>query len=76
MKVEVIKHHEAKRGFVLLPRRWVVERSFAWAARFRRFTRSLEHLSSTSAGYHWLAFGNPDASNLICEKLIAISSQE
>lgn len=30
---------EAKRGFGLLPRRWVVERSFAWAARFRRLTR-------------------------------------
>jgi transposase len=31
LKLEVIKHYEAKRGFVLLPRRWVVERSFAWA---------------------------------------------
>jgi hypothetical protein len=28
----VVKHPEVKRGFVLLPRRWVVERSFAWAA--------------------------------------------
>jgi len=36
IQLQVIKHHEAKRGFVLLPRRWVVERSFAWAARFRR----------------------------------------
>ncbi len=32
----VVRTPEAKRGFVLLPRRWVVERSFAWAARFRR----------------------------------------
>jgi len=32
----VVKLEEAKRGFVLLPRHWVVERSFAWAARFRR----------------------------------------
>ena len=36
LRLEVVKHHEAKRGFVLLPRRWVVERSFAWDARFRR----------------------------------------
>jgi len=36
IKLAVVKHHEAKRGFVLLPRRWVVERSFAWAARFDR----------------------------------------
>ena len=56
LKLEVIKHHEAKRGFVLLPRRWVVERSFAWAARFRRLARDYERLPTTLAGYHWLAF--------------------
>ncbi len=39
IQLEVVKHHEAKHGFVLLPRRWVVERSFAWAARFRRLAR-------------------------------------
>jgi transposase len=56
IKLEVVKHHEAKRGFVLLPRRWVVERSFAWAARFRRLARDYERLATTLAGYHWLAF--------------------
>jgi transposase len=56
IRLEVIKHHEAKRGFVLLPRRWVVERSFAWAARFRRLARDYERLPTTLAGYHWLAF--------------------
>jgi transposase len=56
IELEVIKHHEAKRGFVLLPRRWVVERSFAWAARFRRLARDYERLASTLAAYHWLAF--------------------
>jgi len=56
IKLEVVKHTEAKRGFVLLPRRWVVERSFAWAARFRRLARDYERLASTLAGYHWLAF--------------------
>ena len=54
--LEVIKHHQAKRGFVLLPRRWVMERSFAWAARFRRLARDYERLPATLAGYHWLAF--------------------
>jgi transposase len=52
----VVKHHQAKRGFVLLPRRWVVERSFAWAARFRRLARDYERLATTFAGYHWMAF--------------------
>jgi len=56
MRLKVVKHHEAKRGFVLLPRRWVVERSFAWAARFRRLARDYERLATTLAGYHWLAF--------------------
>jgi transposase len=56
IRLEVVKHHEAKRGFVLLPRRWVVERSFGWAARFRRLARDYERLASTLAAYHWLAF--------------------
>jgi transposase len=34
-QLAVVKHTQAKRGFVLLPRRWVIERSFDWAARFR-----------------------------------------
>jgi transposase len=54
--LQVIKHTEAKRGFVLLPRRWVVERSFGWAARFRRLARDYERLATTIAGYHYLAF--------------------
>ena len=46
----------ARRGFVLLPRRWVVERSFAWAARFRRLARDYERLPQTVAGLHFVAF--------------------
>jgi transposase len=56
LRLEVVKHHEAKRGFVLLPRRWVVERSFGWSARFRRLARDYERLAVTMAGYHWVAF--------------------
>ena len=56
IRLEVITHTEAKRGFVLLPRRWVVERSFAWAARFRRLARDYERLPQTLAGLHYLAF--------------------
>ena len=44
IRLEVVKAPEAKRGFVLLPRRWVVERSFAWSARFRRLARDYEAL--------------------------------
>lgn len=56
IKLEVIKHPKAKRGFVLLPRCWVVERSFAWAARFRRLARDYERLDTTLKGFHYLSF--------------------
>jgi transposase len=56
IQLEVVKLPEAKKGFVLLPRRWVVERSFAWAARFRRLARDYERLPETLAGLHFLAF--------------------
>jgi transposase len=56
IRLEVVKLPEAKRGFVLLPRRWVVERSFAWTARFRRLARDYERLPETLAGLHFLAF--------------------
>ena len=56
IRLEVVKLPEARRGFVLLPRRWVVERSFAWAARFRRLARDYERLPGTVAGLHFLVF--------------------
>ena len=40
----------------MLPRRRVVERSFGWAARFRRLARDYERLANPLAGYHGLAF--------------------
>jgi transposase len=56
IRLEVVKLAGAKRGFILLPRRWVVERSFAWAARFRRLARDYERLPETLAGLHLVAF--------------------
>jgi len=56
LQLEVVKLPEAKKGFVRLPRRWVVERSFAWAGRFRRLARDYERLPDTLAGLHFLAF--------------------
>ena len=55
IKLEVVKLPTAKRGFVLLPRRWVVERSFGWMSRFRRLARDYERLPETLAGLHFLA---------------------
>ena len=54
--LEVVRLPGAKRGFVLLPRRWVVERSFAWKSRFRRLVRDYERLPETVAGLHFVVF--------------------
>ena len=56
IQLEVVKLPEAKKGFVLLPRRWVVERSFGWLARCRRLARDYERLPATFAGLHFVAF--------------------
>lgn len=56
IQLEVVKHTEAKKGFVLLPRRWVVERTFGWLGRFRRLARDYERLAKMLEGWHWLAF--------------------
>ena len=57
IELEVVKVEGVKGGFVLLPRRWVVERTNAWAARFRRLARDYERLDKMLAGCHFAAFG-------------------
>lgn len=70
IRLEVVKHPMAKRGFVLLPRRWVVERSFAWAARLRRLARDYERLPNTLKGLHYIAFAI-----LMTAKLVNLAAQ-
>ena len=57
MQLEVVKHHIANRGFVLLPRRRVVERSFTWAARSRR----LAHGTTSGSTPRPKAFPSPSS---------------
>jgi hypothetical protein len=52
----VVKIPEAKRGFVLLPKRWVGERRFAWTARYRRLACDCERLAAVPTGLHFLVF--------------------
>ena len=56
IELQVVKLPEAKWGFVLLPRRWVVERSFAWTSRFRRLARGCERLAGVLAGFLYIVF--------------------
>ena len=70
IRLEVVKLPEAKKGFVLLPRRWVVERSFGWAARFRRLARDYERLPETLVGLHFVAF-----STLMLTRVVQLLAQ-
>ncbi len=56
LRLEVVTLPEGQRGFILLPKRWVVERSFAWMSRFRRLARDYERLPQTLAAMHFIAF--------------------
>ncbi len=52
IRLQVVKDTEAKRGFVILLRRWVVERTFGWLSRFRRLARDYERLTVTFTSLH------------------------
>ena len=56
IELAVVKLPDVKRGFVLLPRRWVVERDFGWMSRFRRLARDQERLADVLKGFHLIAF--------------------
>ena len=55
--VEVVERPPGAKGFAVLPRRWVVERSFAWAGRYRRLSKDYEARAETSEGMTRAAFG-------------------
>ena len=59
VELQVIRLTEAKKGFVRLPRRWIVERSFGWFKRFHRLARDYERLPETLAGLHFVVFAAP-----------------
>jgi transposase len=56
IRLEVVRLPGTKRGFVLLPRRWVVERDFGGMSRFRRLARDQERLADVLKGFHLVAF--------------------
>jgi putative transposase len=48
VRLEIVKRPEGIRGFLLLPKRWIVERTFAWLSRYRRLSKDYEYLTQTS----------------------------
>jgi transposase len=55
LKTEIIKRSDKAKGFEVLPRRWVVERTFAWLGRCRRLTKDWENLTRSALAYIRLA---------------------
>ena len=53
--LEIVKRSKGDRGFVVLPRRWVVERTFAWLGRHRRLSKEYEALTESSETMIYLA---------------------
>jgi transposase len=56
IELRVVKLPDVKRGFVLLPKRWIVERTLAWSTRFRRLVKDYERCAQTLADLHLVAF--------------------
>jgi putative transposase len=48
VRLEIVQRPEGIKGFLLLPQRWIVERTFAWLARYRRLSQDYEYLTQTS----------------------------
>jgi putative transposase len=48
LRLEIVSRPEGTKGFVLLPKRWVVERTFGWLNRYRRLSKDYEYLTETS----------------------------
>jgi len=53
-EVEVVKRPAGQKGFVVLPRRWAVERTFAWLGRFRRLSQDYEFRVESSEAFIYL----------------------
>ena len=50
-ELAIVKRPKGERGFTLLPRRWVVERTFAWLGNFRRLSKDYEELAEVSESW-------------------------
>jgi putative transposase len=48
VRLEIVKRPEGTKGFLLLPKRWIVERTFGWLGRYRRLSKDYEYLTQSS----------------------------
>jgi len=55
LQVEIVKRSDQAKGFEILPKRWVVERTFAWLGRCRRLAKDFENLTRIALAFVKLA---------------------
>lgn len=55
LRLEIVRRSDAQKGFAVLPRRWVVERTFGWLHQFRRLSKDYEFRTDSSEAFIWLA---------------------
>ena len=55
LRLEIVRRSDDQKGFAVLPRRWVVERTFGWLHQFRRLSKDYEFRTDSSEAFIWLA---------------------
>ncbi len=66
LRLEIVRRSDVLKGFTVLPRRWVVERTFAWLHRFRRLSKDFEFRTDSSEAFIFIA-----AARLLISRLAA-----
>jgi putative transposase len=58
VRVEIVRRNAEQEGFEVLPKRWIVERTFAWLGKCRRLSKDYEHLPQTTENWIYLAMSH------------------
>ncbi len=53
--LQIVKRSDTAQGFIVLPRRWVVERTFAWLSKYRRLSKDYEETTKSSEAWVYIA---------------------
>ncbi len=57
-EIEIVKRSDDRKGFVVLPKRWIVERTFGWLGKYRRLSKDYESLVASSIAMIQIAMTN------------------
>ncbi len=57
-ELEIVRRNKAKRHFTVLPKRWIVERTFGWLGRYRRLSKDYEFFTQTGENLIYMAMIN------------------